>query len=202
MADTTNVPSAALEDAFRRGLASAGTVLSTMIGRDITLHSPYLGFTPINRVPELVGGPEAPVVAIYVGVSGSLVGHAVLLFESECARHLVRLILEEEVPDILAPLPQSLVGEVGNVAVSSFLNSLADYTGLKIVPSPPQVVFDMAGAVLSGILALVAASSEEVLVVEAGFRQQQEALQGFFLLLPEASSLDTLLTALHRGRDR
>ena len=44
---------------------------------------------------------------------------------------------------------QSALGEIGNIVGTSYINALAQMTGLEIEPSPPQAATDMLGAIVA-----------------------------------------------------
>ena len=48
----------------------------------------------------------------------------------------------------LGGMEASTLGEMGNVTASASMNSLADSTGLRLMPSIPTVMEDMAGSLM------------------------------------------------------
>ena len=60
----------------------------------------------------------------------------------------------------LGEMELSVMGEMGNITGSFFLNALADATNLTLAPSPPAVMVDMAGAILDIALAEIMKDQE------------------------------------------
>ncbi len=89
-------------------------------------------------------------------------------------------------------MEESVMGEVGNVMGSFFLNALSDATGLFLQPSPPAVMMDMAGAILEIALADIMQESDNALVVETGFCNEDRQIKGTLLVMPSPELLRVL----------
>lgn len=183
-----------LQDIIRIGLANASEALSTMTVGGTVLTEPRLSFLPLHLVPGVAGGPAAIVVAIYLGIAGDLSGHLMLLFGANSACRVADMLMEHPPGTTreLDELALSALGEAGNVTGSAYLNTLANRTGLKIVPTAPAVVMDMAGAILQSIVAALYLSGDDVLVVGTEFN----GITGHFLLLLDNDSMAKLAVAL------
>jgi chemotaxis protein CheC len=179
----------------RKGLDDSSRALSSMTTGGIRLQAPRLEFLPLNVVPGIAGGPEVVVVAVYLGIEGDLNGHLMLLFTHDTALRVVDMLLEAP-PGTTTTLDEigvSALAETGNVCGSSFLNALSDRTGLKIVPTTPVVVTDMAGAILQSVVTELYLNGDEVLMVETAFNRE---MPGHFLLMPDQDSMARLIAAL------
>jgi chemotaxis protein CheC len=179
----------------QRGLNDSSQALSSMTTGGIRLEDPRLEFLPLNVVPGIAGGPENVVVAVYLGIQGDVNGHLMLLFTRFSALRVVDMLLEAPAGTTLGldELGLSALAETGNVCGSSFLNALSDRTGLKIVPTTPVVVTDMAGAILQSVVTELYLNGDEVLMVETGFNSE---IPGHFLLMPDQESMARLIAAL------
>ena len=179
----------------KRGLQDSSTALSAMTTGAIQLTDPQLEFLPLNEVPGIAGGPAAVVVGVYLGIEGDLNGHLMLLFDVDSALQMVDMLMESP-PGTARELDEigiSALAETGNVCGSSFLNALSDRTGLKIIPTTPCVITDMAGAILQSVVTELYLNGDEVLVVETGFNGE---VPGHFLLMPDQDSMARLVAAL------
>lgn len=179
----------------RKGLDDSSRALSSMTTGGIQLREPQLQFLSLNMVPSIAGGPENVVVAVYLGIEGDLNGHLMLLFTEPSGLRIVDMLLEQPPGTAreLDELGASALAETGNVCGSSFLNAISDRTGLKIVPTTPVVVTDMAGAILQSVVTELYLNGDEVLVVETGFNGE---VPGHFLLMPDQDSMARLVAAL------
>jgi len=73
------------------------------------------------------------------------------------------------------------------------MNSVADNTGLRLMPSPPTVMMDMAGAILDAALADVIIDRDELFVMETVFSTKDRDIGGMLLVLPTAEFMDIMM---------
>ncbi|HYF95496.1 MAG TPA: chemotaxis protein CheX [Symbiobacteriaceae bacterium] len=193
--DLTHAELEALYSIVQKGLNDSSRALSSMTTGGIQLQDPRLQFLSLAVVPNIAGGPEKVVVAVYLGIEGDLNGHLMLLFTQESGLRVVDMLMEMPPGSTrqLDELAVSGLAELGNICCSSFLNALSDRTGLTIVPTTPVVVVDMAGAILESVVTELYLNGDEVLVVETGFNGE---IPGHYLLMPDQDSMARLVAAL------
>jgi chemotaxis protein CheC len=198
-----------LAHTFARAMRRAGAALGEMSGREIDVEAPEVRFCRAAGVAEMAGGPEAIVVGVYLGITGSLTGHAVLLLQPDGARRLARLLLDglTDAPDPAAmgevsstadllPLELSALQEVGNVTLGAFLNEIGRHLEEAVQPTVPVAIVEMAGAILDTILVDLLADTDEFLAARTTFREGDDAIDGTLLVLPRPASLEALVQAL------
>ena len=185
----------AYRDLVRHGTDNAIAGLSQMLERDVAITSLNASKIPVYDIPDLFGGRDAVTVGIYLAVTGCADGHMFLIYPPPIALGLVDLLLGETpgTTQTLDELEASALGEMGNIMGSFFLNALADLCCLDLMPSPPAVMMDMAGAILSAILADLSQESDETLIVEASFSVAGEEIDGNFVVMPSPNLLQILL---------
>jgi chemotaxis protein CheC len=193
---------------FGRAMKRAGEALGSMSGQVIDVQTPMLQRCSAADVLAMAGGPESIVLAVYVGIWGSIEGHALLLFSPDDAHRLARILLAgllgpgelpiEATTDVLAydELELSALQEAGNVTISAFLNELGMHLHEPCQPTPPQVVIEMAGAVLDAVLLDLVSDADQMLAAKTTFSEGGRAIDGTLLVLPRADSLRVLLDAL------
>jgi len=150
---------------------------------------------PFDFVPDLFGGPEAPVVGVSLAVTGAMRADALLVFPEGDAVALAALVSGRgRTP--LDDLGRSALKEVGNILTSSYLNALAQMLGGKLMPSIPSLAEDMAGAVVDAVLVEQGRRGDQALVLVNEFSVESERFVGYFLLLPTLDSLEACLEAV------
>jgi chemotaxis protein CheC len=99
----------------------------------------------------------------------------------------------------IGPLEESAVKEAGNILSAAYMNALAEFMTLTLLPSPPALAVDMARAVLGAAFVHGASQRDAVFCVESEFqlREDGDRLRGYFLLLPDAASLQRILQAVN-----
>jgi chemotaxis protein CheC len=199
-----------LAHTFARAMSRAGQALGEMSGQELAVSAPDVRFCHAGDVVGLAGGPEAIVVAIYLGITGSLSGHAILLLPPEGAHRLADVLLEGFVepgetgrvagePLSFGELELSALQEVGNVTLGAFLNEIGRHLQEPVHPTVPQAIIEMAGAILDTILLDLVADTDEVLAARATFHEGSNEIQGALLVLPRPESLAVLVEALGAG---
>lgn len=93
----------------------------------------------------------------------------------------------------------SVLAEVDNVVGSAFLNVMADSISGRLIPSPPSVVADMAGALLStalvSTLERAGRVAETVSVVHTSFGTPDGQVEAMLIWLSAATSAEMLAAA-------
>lgn len=88
----------------------------------------------------------------------------------------------------MTDMEKSVLGEVGNITAASFLNAVADACTIVLHPSPPTVVEDMIGALLSNVVGEMAIEAPQAVLLHTVLHLDDDQLQGDLMLLPSASA--------------
>jgi len=199
-----------LAHTFARAMTRAGEALGEMSGHELAVSAPDVRFCRAQDVVELAGGPDTVVVGVYLGITGSLSGHAMLILPPDGAHRLAGVLLDGFVdpsdavaepgnPLVFGELELSALQEVGNVTLGAFLNEIGRHLQEPVQPTVPQAIIEMAGAILDAILLDLVADTDEVLAARTTFREGGNEIQGALLVLPRPESLAVLVEALGAG---
>jgi chemotaxis protein CheC len=187
----------ALREVANIGAGHAATALSQITDQQIMISVPELSIAPLDEIPNQVAGPEEPVAAVLMRMEGDLTGLTLLVFPQPIALRVAGLMMQKTVT-ALGPIEESALKEAGNILCAAYLNALADFLQMTLLPSPPSMAVDMSDAVLNSTYLEISQGAEYVFCVESEFQLQEheERLRGFFLLLPDAPSLRAILRAI------
>ncbi len=179
------------------GTRNAMSGLSEMTGVTIDVAELALRRAPLSEISHAFGGAETEAVGIYLTVTGSADGQLMLMYEPRIAYAFIDLLMGEAPgsTDSLTEMGRSALGEMGNVIGAFFLSAIANVTGLTLLPSPPEVMTDMAGALFDVISAEVLLDRDETFIAETTFRAQGHDISGVFMVLPTDELLQALVTA-------
>lgn len=188
----------ALREVANIGAGHAATALSQMTGERIMISVPRLTIANVDEVPTQIAAPEEPVAAVLMRMEGDLTGLTLLVFPQPIALRIAALMMRKPVTG-LGTIEESAIKEAGNILSAAYLNALADFLGMTLLPSPPSLAVDLSDAVFSSTFVERAQGGTQVLCVESEFQLQEgrERLRGFFLLLPDPASLRRILTTIH-----
>lgn len=198
--DLTPLQLDALKEVGNIGSGNAATAFSQMLDKKVQITVPTVNVLDLNMVPELVGGPEVEVAGIYLKMVGAASGNLLFLLPRENAKKMVEAISPgiELIEEEYSEMEQSILCEMGNILSASYLNALSQMTGITLINSVPAFASDMAGAILSVILAEIGIKGDYALVIETNFISEvlMQEKRGFFFLIPEPEALFKILHAL------
>ena len=137
---------------------------------------------------------------VYVGVESASAGsgHMIIVYPPRTAYDLIDMLMDNPPGSTqeLGEMEQSVLGEVGNVMGSQFLNTLSNYTGLDLRVTPPAVMMDMAGAILDAALAELMSDGDDALVMDTTFGTEDRQVHGKFLVMPSLILQGSLIEKL------
>ena len=201
MIDEFNLSPAQL-DALREigniGAGNSATALSQVVNKKIDMNVPRVALIPIEDVPDLVGGPEEIVVAVFLRVYGKAPGNILFLMPRKNAFYLVDGVMGKPLgtTQSLDEMDISALKEVGNILTGSYLNSFFHFTNISMIPSIPSLAIDMAGAILNIVLVQLGQMGDRAMVIETKFLAEDDSINGHFFLVPDPGSLSTLVKAV------
>jgi chemotaxis protein CheC len=200
MRSPTQLQLDALREVANIGCGRAANALSQLVGgRRVEIGVPEVKLSPVDRLPELVGAPETPVVAAVLGMSGEISGNLVLVLPEADAFRLAELLLNAPVVQQLTEVQKSALSEAANILASACLSAIGQLTSLKLLPSPPSLVQDAVGRTMEEISSHHDAQDGLVVVLEARFFTSGTGapnVGGQLFLLPDAKSLPVLYSRL------
>ena len=190
----------ALRETASIGAGHAATALSQMTGSTIMITVPSIMVASVDELPMQIGPDEEPVAAVLLHMLGDLTGRTMLVFPQPTAIRLVEMMLGRTPGSTtaLGELEASAIKEAGNILSGAYLNALSDFLGVLLLPSPPTLVLERSEQVLCAAIGEYPSETDAVLCIESEFVLVETArvIRGFFLLLPDAASVQVMLRAL------
>jgi chemotaxis protein CheC len=182
----------ALRELANIGSGTAGTALGSMLGKSVDISVPTAAALPLPEAVAIAGGPDELRFGVVVAVGGDMEAIVVLLFPEDDARKLCAVYgIDPRTPD-----GASMLGEVGNILGTSYINVLGQMVAMTLEPSPPQVVEDMLGAILQSVLLGRGEDVDSALILDSQLMVEAEQCSLSFLMLPAAGGVAQLLERL------
>lgn len=180
------------------GAGNAATSLANLINRKVDMTVPKVNVLDFKDVPEMLGGEEEAVCGIFFKLDGNMEGTIMFVLTLDSAKRLLDLMMPGIFSGDFDEMGLSALQEVGNILSGSYVSSLSGLTGLKVGMSIPSICIDMAGAILSVPAIQFGLVGDKILIIENDFFEDQKdsAIQGFFFLIPDINSYDTLFKSL------
>lgn len=180
------------------GAGNATTALSQLINRRIDMGIPKVNISEFNELAEVLGGPENQIVGILLSVGGEINGMMMFVLETASAHHLINILMQKDIDnfDEFSEMDLSALSEIGNIITGAYLSSLSTLTNLKIIASVPYMAIDMAGAILSVPAIEFGKIGDKALLIQTDFGEGNESVFGYFILIPDMPSYETILNSL------
>lgn len=188
----------ALREIGNIGAGNSATALSQVLNKKIDMNVPKVSLVPIEDVPDLVGGPDAIIVAVFLRVYGKAPGNILFLMPRENALLMVDDLMGRPrgTTQQFDDMDMSALKEVGNILTGSYLNAFFHFTNIAMLPSIPALAVDMAGAILNIVLVQLGQMGDHAMVIETKFLAEDDSVNGHFFLVPDPGSLGTLVKAV------
>lgn len=179
------------------GAGNAATALAKMIDKKVDMKVPKVSILEFKEVPELLGGEETEVCGIFFKIEGDINGSIMFLLEMDSAFNLIDLLMPRD-NHAMDEFTYSALQEIGNILSGSYVASLSGLTNLNMHISIPSLCIDMAGAILSVPAIHFGQIGDRILIIENQFiePEENEAVRGFFFLIPDVDSYDILFKSL------
>jgi chemotaxis protein CheC len=185
----------ALKEVGNIGAGNAATALSQLINKKVDMTVPSVNIVPFDHIFSRIGGEEI-VVGVIVRVLGDTPGNILFIFDNETALNIIELLTGKREEDI-SEMGESVLCEVGNIISGAYMNAIAKFTNLLIMPSVPAVTCDMLGAILSTTFIESGQFDDQVLDIETIFLNEDSSkISGHFYYVPMPGSLEKILNAL------
>lgn len=180
------------------GTGNAATALSALLGCEVRIPLPEVQVLEFNAAVEKLGGFETVSAGIISSLSGEINGLMLALMQLDAINLILNHIMGKQIAgyEDLTELEDSAVIEVGNILISSFVNALSGLSGVKIVPSVPQLTIDMQGAIITVPMAAYGNQSDYIMLIGGSFLVEGKELPCRLLLAPDVRSLNYLLHRL------
>lgn len=183
------------------GTGSAATALSDMIGETVRMTVPEIEIKSFNDAITVLGGPEDVVAAVLVRMSGNITGTMLFLLRMDFVNAILSRILGKQVKDYseLYEMEISVLTEVGNIMISSYMNAISKLADLDVQMSVPAIAVNMLGGIMSVPMAEMGYETDELMLIDGKLVLNEERFDSTILMLPNIESLNKLMNKLVGG---
>lgn len=178
------------------GTGNALTALSSMTGKKLDMRVPLVKILKLSDVPELLGDPERKIIGVFFEMWGDVEANILFVLTVNSAKQIISMVLNKEMDnDEFDDIDVSVISEVSNILVASYVNALAQLMNLKLTITPPAYSVDMAGAILSVPAIQFGEMGEYALYIETNFLEDDE-INGYIFMIPDVGGLEKIMRYL------
>ena len=180
------------------GGGNAATALSSMLSSQVQMAVPSVKILDYNEALAILGDPEELVAAIFVEMAGEVSGIMLFVLTKEVSDEILFRMLGKTESDLLAmeEIDSSVLIEIGNIVISSYITAMSSLTGVNVELSVPQLAINMLGGIMSVPIAMMGQHSDKIMMITGDFKIDGKALDSTMLLLPDVESLNVLMKKL------
>jgi len=176
------------------GAGHAATALSALLNVELMNDVTSCSILPMAKVSEWLGGPNQVVAGSYTQLCGDLRSGILVVLPQDSAKTLLEHLTKETIElSSLNGIQKSALKEVGNICLCWYLIAVSKMIDIDMIPTPPDATVDLLGAVLDIPLATLGARVDTVIAVHTCFKAVDRDFDGYFLMLPEESTLKLIL---------
>lgn len=201
MKQLDNIQLDALKEVSNIGSGHAATALSELTGQKVTINIPVISIDPLSSVFKKCADSGQKILGIRIDLSGDIVGRTLLFFSQDDALNFCNCLMRRPIGSVktLSELDRSGLREVSNILTCAYMNALGEMLNFMVVPTTPSLITGGPEEMLAGFAEQSGGAEELAVIIENDFRFQgnDTVLQGYFLLLPDDSSLQAMFKAMN-----
>ncbi len=185
------------------GAQNAAAALSTLLNQKVTISLPTILVVNLNNLQEHIDDTIAAMVIFQIKGQVSAGGSLVLHVPKPSILRLAHIMLGQPEDDReIDEMDKSMLHEIGNIMMSSYLDACATLLSIILLPSPPSMTIDMAHAVLESIIATheVEDNADQVLFFKTEMSCAEQEIDAELFLLPSRALLNELLERFRKVR--
>ncbi len=186
----------------RRGSEQAADALGRLIRHPIAVHIDAVCSDRLDTICDNLAPCHQPCVGLIARLQGALDGNLALVLGEDAARQLVCDLHPRAEPDanVYDDYAQSILREVANITLSTYINSLGAHLARYCLPGPPDFVRDLGGAIAAGLLLETAAHGDAGLVFTTRMEDATGTRCCHLLFIPSPAALPLLMEGLSDDR--
>lgn len=188
------------------GAGNAATAMAQLLGCPVEIDIPKAELVSIYELDSYYGDPDSSCTAVFASSDNEDPFNFMLLVSEREVNRLVGMLVSKQFGMEMdaATMPQEMIdsalGEIGNILLGSFLNSVNGLLGVTSGITTPSVTHDMLASILSVVSAMFGQYGDIALVTKSnltvGTGEEADSLDASILLASEPNALETLLRKL------
>jgi chemotaxis protein CheC len=168
--------------------------LSEMLGRKLDLELPSLDMVSAKSIIDKIQADQI-VISVACNILSGIKGEIIFVLDEKSAFKLIDLCYrahpDEKKGGLFTEMGLSLIKEVGNIIISSYVGALSMILKTVVIPSIPTLVSGSLQQVLSMVVSPYSTDCS-ILLVEAIFVEPQAKISGKFYLVLNAETIKTV----------
>lgn len=153
-----------LESNLMASIEEAGTKVKMITGNQVDVKYDDLAVIHLTDAGSLLGSDANSVVGIAMTLMNKPVLKYLMLMTPEARAAVVKAVMGDDLAKD-EQLGNSMLQEIGNIFGTTIANTLSRYLERPVTTSPPDVVQDMSGAIVSSIITHLDQVDDHILLI-------------------------------------
>lgn len=163
------------------GMGHASQALGQLLNKKIEITLPEVDIIPIEKIGEYFPQQEI-LLGVVIQILGDMNGKILYLFKKTATKRLVQLLNETDQVD--DEMEVSSIKEIANILSGSYLNALAQFADISLLPSLPHLAMDTAASIFD--LATISDTNKmKVIIVKSKLSIQNDSFEAIGSLMLE-----------------
>lgn len=176
------------------GSGHAATSLSEILKQDVRMDVPAVYSMSPHLLNRYYNRYDVPTTAILMQLASDNGCDILLMFEIEEAKKIAMMMtMAPQMSDLDPEMEESAIRELANIIIGSFLTAISDFSGIQLMPTPPQRVVDTFDSILDNFLVKQASSADKALVFDTCFTRSGEDAKSILIIFPSPSLRTSLI---------
>lgn len=177
------------------GAGHAATSLSTMLNKQVNISLPEMKITNINNVIE---NNDDELLIVSCKIAGDLEGNLLVFFKKETAFPLIDMMMSQKKGTVkeIDEMGKSAFKEMVNIVGGTYLDSLAEMLGFRLMPQPPVFSYGKFIGVKDQILKELPQDNPEIIYVVTEMSIEGEVIFGDILIIFDKPSMEKIMKAI------
>lgn len=184
-----------LKELVNIGGGNAATSISKMVDKPIDMDVPTINILNYNQVYDTIMSEDTIVNAILMSMEGAGEGVFLYIMDMESTDRLVDMMFSSGA-EIDEEMKASMMEEVVNILVSSFLSSISKMLEIDLCLTVPIMATDMFGAIVSSVYIESGQYDEELMIIKNEFQYKGEKVESSLYFVPKPGVLEKLFKSI------
>ena len=155
------------------GAGHAATSLSEILQQKVTIDIPRISTIPPDRLSKLYHSHNMPATAVYIHLVEKVECHFLFIFEIPELKEITTLMTMNLLPkEHQSSMELSAIEELGNILIGSFLTAISNFTGTRLVSTPPLLIGAPFDSIINDFVVKLSSVSGEALVFNTCFKPE------------------------------
>jgi len=175
--------------------AHAATALSKLLDEKILIDVPESNLYRVEDLPNTFRNFADKVAVVQIDIMQNERGLILFVFPFKDALELTNMFLKKgKKPNKqLDDDGRSAICEIGNICACAYLNAIAKFLDITLIPSPPGLAVDMPEAIFQFPASIIGERSNFAIVIETKLTQSNKTFPGLILFIIDSNSQEVIL---------